>query len=519
MAFLQHLIRWLQIMLASFSWCLSKGVRHQHPFLWDEMNEIHNMTRGVNHRGDGNSIPFASTILQGQHLYVSLTTIHNRIYGIMTTIESIISGTVWPDHIYVFVSRDPYLLDLGVTPGFILSESKGKLTEILQIYPWISVVFTENLGPHRKLLPLLAKKWDEDCVIVTIDDHETYRKKTLETLMKFYDESGRNAVVALRARRMGICSDAPPWRVAPYTKNRKGLWPEASPAYREMLILPTGTGGVLYRPRFFHPIVFDRRLINSTKTGDDLLFRLATLAMSVPVVTACVERDALGKPCPAGIIRIDRYNRDYPSMAQFTFGSNYSDESEQGLFRSPGVQSAYKVVQHNNEHAKKHRGRRKRGSSPKEITLSLFNSSNGAMRQLSVEAQPNQLRSVAEPVVKWENDPRRIESLASKFNTGGGNNAMWRQTLDLLEETKIFDFHAFLQHFAPFERKQCLLSYSVLSKAKEIDQKTSFFDQLKISIQSVYSAQCGLNACDYEHRKKKLYTATNHVLENSSTIS
>ena len=27
-----------------------------------------------------------------------------------------------------------------------------------------------------------------------------------------------------------------------------------------MLILPTGTGGILYRPRFFHEIVFDPML-------------------------------------------------------------------------------------------------------------------------------------------------------------------------------------------------------------------------------------------------------------------
>jgi len=45
-------------------------------------------------------------------------------------------------------------------------------------------------------------------------------------------------------------------------------WPEAAPGLRELLLLPTGTGGVLYRPRFLHPlVVFDRRLVNITRTG------------------------------------------------------------------------------------------------------------------------------------------------------------------------------------------------------------------------------------------------------------
>jgi hypothetical protein len=38
----------------------------------------------------------------------------------------------------------------------------------------VSIVFTENIGPHRKLLPLLSRKWNEDCVIMTTDDDLGY---------------------------------------------------------------------------------------------------------------------------------------------------------------------------------------------------------------------------------------------------------------------------------------------------------------------------------------------------------
>jgi hypothetical protein len=95
-----------------------------HPFLWDTMAELHNGTAlspkktypnpnpnpspNLNPNPNPNpypnsnpnrlrhsknttlrSKPFGSELL-GQPLYVSLTTIHSRIYGIAATIESII---------------------------------------------------------------------------------------------------------------------------------------------------------------------------------------------------------------------------------------------------------------------------------------------------------------------------------------------------------------------------------------------------------------------------------------------
>lgn len=58
-----------------------------------------------------------------------------------------------------------------------------------------------------------------------------------------------------------------------------------------MLTLPTGTSGVLYRPSFFHRVVFDHVLISLTKTGDDLMFRLAAMVNGIAVVTACLQPD------------------------------------------------------------------------------------------------------------------------------------------------------------------------------------------------------------------------------------
>lgn len=37
----------------------------------------------------------------------------------------------------------------------------------------------------------------------------------------------------------------------------------------EMLVIPTGTKGVLYHPYFFHPVVFSKRFIDLTGKHSD----------------------------------------------------------------------------------------------------------------------------------------------------------------------------------------------------------------------------------------------------------
>eukprot|EP00981_Chlorochromonas_danica_P012251 scaffold4714_cov185-Ochromonas_danica.AAC.4 len=54
-----------------------------------------------------------------------------------------------------------------------------------------------------------------------------------------------------------------------------------------MLVVPIGTGGILYHPRLFHEIVFNPELRKLTESTDDLMFRLATMAANTSVVLGC----------------------------------------------------------------------------------------------------------------------------------------------------------------------------------------------------------------------------------------
>ena len=569
--------------------------------------------------------PLASQLIGGTPVYVSMTTIHNRLYGVAATLETLLRGSVLPTHIYIFVSSEPYLLDQGISKDFLISSS-SKLRALSEVYPHISIIFTDNIGPHRKLLPLLAKKWDEDCVIVTIDDHEIYPRGFLASLIDYYRASGGTAVVALRSRRMGICANAPPWRVSPYTKKHKGLWPETKPGRREMLTLPTGTGGVLYRPQFFHPIVFDGRFLNLTRTGDDLMFRLATMAKGVPVVTACTEYESTQNVCPSrGVETVGASNHDIPAIPQLrsfrraafdssllplvqaaqhnvstsstrsnaggsggrggagssssshssttntgtttagvtattSSGSSSSIGSKSGSSKSSGTASISSDKKGNSAQQKQQQVDDGSKKKTKKTSTDLESESEplldeeirtlqqsqaravqlaheyrlAALNELGSLRQRRMLRS-SEPVGAdipdsagginagahgqrdshhnskregpevdplslegRQNDMRKKESLASKFNSLGGNNVMWTHSIAFLDHLGVLDFESVLQYYAPQERMQCVLFSSVFSKgagSKSRNVISSVLDNVRISLQNVYSHECGIQLC------------------------
>merc|ERR1711871_1773819 len=144
----------------------------------------------------------------------------------------------------------------------------------------LTIVFTKNIGPHRRLLPLLSKFWNTDCVIIALDDDKSsdYTQMAVEKLLGYYIHSGKSQIVALKARRIGLC---PGLEVV--SSFDGCTWPVVQNKKSELLSIPDGTGGVLYRPRFFHEVVFDPDLIELTKYNDDIAFRLASLVKGTHV--------------------------------------------------------------------------------------------------------------------------------------------------------------------------------------------------------------------------------------------
>lgn len=198
-----------------------------------------------------------------QPVYISMTSTSFRIHSVHRVIENIFAGFVWPDRLYLFLSSEGYLMDEGVPPD----QLPTKLLDLARNFP-LSIVYTgnlthacndwsshftrfliliilssDNIGAHRKLLPLLARHWEDDVVIVTIDDDTLYAPKFLASFMRSYLISNRSSLVASRVRRISVC-ESYPYRTVPYVYwNRQ----HCDAVKNELLVLPTGVGGILYR--------------------------------------------------------------------------------------------------------------------------------------------------------------------------------------------------------------------------------------------------------------------------------
>eukprot|EP01041_Mallomonas_annulata_P000428 gene428-766_t len=428
--------------------CFGQGPR---PFKWEPyFVQQENDLKFHNAHLLNSSVVFASQLVDDQPVYISLTTMASRLHHVPDTIASLLQGTILPSRIFLFLSSEPFMLDKGISPSILKHENWTSLTS----NPLISIIFTDNIGPHRKLLPLLQRKWNEDCAIVTVDDDVIYTKTALADLVGYYIASEKQSVVALRTRRMGICADAPPWRLAPYP--RKGRWPIPAGGRREMLMLPTGIGGVLYRPMFFHKIIFDNKFRFLTLTGDDLMFRLATMAKNVKIVAACT----FGKYdiCPSS-----------PRIYSINEGANEK--------KLKHMHSAIQNISSTISNSRK--------NNTSSTSTAVLNSTLYSYRRLLEKDQKNKDTS--------------YDSLSNNINNNGGNDDMWNQACEYLKEIGILDFHAILQEYSPKERLPCMI-HSVYKRSPNksyVNFISTVYEQVKSSLQSVYDRRCGVQYCAY----------------------
>ncbi len=189
-----------------FSWNESKK--------WNKLRDSKLSKLRSQHLNVTNEI-VGSELVGGLPVYISLTTIANRLHLLAPTIESIVSGSVLPTMIYVFISSDPYLIDTGIREKDLFRK-EANLVPLIDQYPNIKFVFTENVGPHRKLLPLLSRKLEEDSIIITVDDDHLYPGHWLRDMLAYYVHSDGEAIISSRARRIAVCSGGEPYEVAPY---------------------------------------------------------------------------------------------------------------------------------------------------------------------------------------------------------------------------------------------------------------------------------------------------------------
>lgn len=213
---------------------------------------------------------------------VSLTSFPEAIPYAVTAIRTIISGTVLPDRIVLYLDTQKF------PEGKLPDELKALINEC----PIFEVRFDpQDIRSYKKLIPALRDFPDD--IIVTIDDDILYTPDLLGALLRVHKRYP-HAVIAHRVRKIqpGL----------PYRKWRKLKWYDfIFKKYRQSFrYMQTGVGGVLYPPHSLDTDMLDPAIFTKlAPTTDDLWFWAAAVSAGtyiVPVPDGMRTAKEVGKP-------------------------------------------------------------------------------------------------------------------------------------------------------------------------------------------------------------------------------
>lgn len=214
-------------------------------------------------------------------IIVSLTSFPEAIKYAVPAIRSVLSGSVLPDKIVLYLTFDQFK-DCGIPDEILQLEDSYDIFDVRD-YP-------HDIRSYRKLIPALVDFPDD--VIVTVDDDVLYDKNMLKDLLKVHKEHPK-AVIANRAKIVDPDKSYKKWkklRWYDFLSSRIKINPK---------IIQTGVGGVLYPPYSLCKSMLDEKLFfKIAPTTDDIWFWAATVLNGQTVIP--VPFGPHNKPRPVG---------------------------------------------------------------------------------------------------------------------------------------------------------------------------------------------------------------------------
>lgn len=203
-------------------------------------------------------------------IYVSLTSIFKNQDVLLQTLTSIVNQSKIPDKIFVYLSEEPYILDSGFKDKHIKNTN---LLTFINDHSIIDLKWVKNIGSYRKLIPLLKEKWHEDCFIITIDDDTVYDKNLIENLVNDYNK--QKCVICYRTFSLKFKT----YDTFNYASRHKHT------QFISLYNFPTGKGGILYKPEFFHKtndLIFnDNIFLKTCDKQDDIWFYIIRILNNI----------------------------------------------------------------------------------------------------------------------------------------------------------------------------------------------------------------------------------------------
>ena len=225
-----------------------------------EKIDVKNILSPISQTNNENSIP----------IYLSLTSIFKNQNILFKTLQSIITQTKKPDKIFLYLSEAPYILDTGFKNKKITDKNLLNFLEINKKI--IQVSWVENEGSYRKLLPLLKEKWKENCIIITIDDDTIYHNKLIENLVEDYNK--QKCVISYRGYMLKMN------KLDEFDYHKR-----VNCDKKYIYNFPTGKGGILYKPDFFHKtgdLIFNKNIyLKYCSKQDDIWFYILRIKNNI----------------------------------------------------------------------------------------------------------------------------------------------------------------------------------------------------------------------------------------------
>jgi len=184
---------------------------------------------------------------------LSLTTFPQRINTVSHTIKTLLSQSLKPDRVVLWLAKEQFPNAEDELPQDLLDLKNFGLT----------IMWCNDLRSYKKLLPSL-KNFGED-IIITFDDDIYYPEDTVENLYNSYLKNP-SCIHTNRARRLYIRNN----RI--HAENPAVMyWTRYNDCTFKNTL--TGCGGVLYPPHVLHDNVFNEREIKELlPTQDDIWF-------------------------------------------------------------------------------------------------------------------------------------------------------------------------------------------------------------------------------------------------------
>ena len=220
-------------------------------------------------------------------VYISLTSIFDNQDVLVKTLNSILDQTMLPDKIFVHLSVESYLKDVGFKDRKITNENlRGlfdKYTSLIQV-KWVS-----NIGPYRKLIPIIEEKimTNQNIIIITIDDDVEYNKDLIKNMVNSYVE--HECVISCRTHAMYEMD----------LKNHKNiLYQNISRCFikKHLYNFHTGKGAVLYPLYLFRDgLILNGNMYSLIPTTDDIWFNYCRILNNIECFSLNEDFDFLKK--------------------------------------------------------------------------------------------------------------------------------------------------------------------------------------------------------------------------------